>query len=276
MKPDFLVIGAQKCGTTTICRELERHPEVGLFPNKETHFFSFRYGRGLEWYEGLFEGLEGRVRGEGSPSYTTGEFSALAAERIASDLPDVKLVFIARHPLRRLASGYVQLFDSDLDPGSFSEELRRSPKLIPASCFHARLEDFHRLLPAGSLHVMFLEDLEADYAGELVRLFEFLEIDPDVELGPPLEPQNTRAHKRVDGNLLRRARKHDSFLRLKWAFPRAMKEFLGRLLRKKIAIEVDWTPELHDYAVERIRDDAERFLEANGKPRDFWSWEQAG
>ena len=87
MKPDFLVIGAQKCGTTTICRELERHPEVGLFPNKETHFFSFRYGRGLEWYEGLFEGLKGRVRGEGSPSYTTGEFSALAAERIASDLP---------------------------------------------------------------------------------------------------------------------------------------------------------------------------------------------
>ena len=174
MKPDFIVIGAQKCGTTTLCRELERHPEVGLFPHKETHFFSFRYNRGLEWYEPLFDRINGRVKGEGSPSYTTGEFSKLAAARIAADLPDVKLIFIARHPLERLPSGYTQLFDSGLKPGTFEEELRRSPKLLPASCYHARLQDFYEHIPRESILVMFLEDLKRDYSGELARMYEFI------------------------------------------------------------------------------------------------------
>ena len=274
MKPHFIVIGAQKCGTTTICRELERHPQVAMFPNKEAHFFSFRYGRGLEWYEGLFDGLDGEVFGEGSPSYTTGEFSALAASRIASDLPEVKLIFIARHPLHRLPSGYVQLFDSNLNPGTFEEELRRSPKLVPASCFHARLETYKSLFPAESLHVMFLEDLKEDYRGELARLFEFIGVDPSFAENPPLTPQNTRAHKRVDRSVLRRARRSTHFLNLSWAIPRTVRRALIPLFRRKIEVDVSWTPELHEYAVERIREDAERFLEANGKPRDFWDWGQ--
>lgn len=273
MKPDFLVIGAQKCGTTTICRELQRHPQVGLFPHKETHFFSFRYNRGLDWYESLFDKLKGDILGEGSPSYTTGEFSALAAERIAKDLPHAKLIFIARHPIRRLPSGYVQLYDSDLGPGTFAEELSKSPKLIPASCFHARLADFRSRFPEPSLHVMFLEDLKSDYAAELARLYAFLGIDTAPAQRPPLLPQNTRAHKRTDGGLLRRARKSELFLPSSWAVPRGAKKLLQPMLRKKLSVDVEWTPELHAYAVDRIREDAERFLESNGKPRDFWSWE---
>ena len=273
MKPDFIVIGAQKCGTTTICRELERHPEVALFPNKETHFFSFRYGRGLEWYESLFDELEGVVVGEGSPSYTTGEFSALAAERMARDVPAAKLIFIARHPLHRLSSGYVQLFASELEPKSFEEELKQSPKLIPASCFHARLEEFRARFPKDAIHVMFLEDLNADYASELARLFKFLGVDPTYAQAPPLAPQNTRAHKRVDRAILRRARKSPRFLSLNWMLPMPLKRALVPLLRRKIEVDVSWTPALHEYAVDQIKEDAERFLESNGKPLDYWSWE---
>ena len=273
MKPDFIVIGAQKCGTTTLCRELERHPEVGLFPHKETHFFSFRYNRGLEWYEQLFDRLNGRVKGEGSPSYTTGEFSKLAAARIAADLPDVKLIFIARHPLERLPSGYTQLFDSGLKPGTFEEELHKSPKLLPASCYHARLQDFYEHIPRESILVMFLEDLKRDYSGELARMYKFIGVDQHPDLGPPLAPQNTRADKRVDRPFLRRFRKSRFFLSLHWLLPRKLTAALKPIFRKKIHIEVKWTPELKSFAADAVRADAERFLEAHGKPVDYWSWE---
>jgi len=63
---------------------------------------------------------------------------------------------------------------------------------------------------------------------------------------------------------------------LNWALPKAVKRAAVPLLRRKIDLDVSWTPELHEYAVDRIREDAERFLEDNGKPRDFWDWEQAG
>ena len=273
MRPDFIVIGAQKCGTTTLCRELERHPDVGFFPHKETHFFSFRYKRGLEWYEGLFKKLKGTIKGEGSPSYTTGEFSKLAAKRIAADLPDVKMIFIARHPMDRLPSGYTQLFDSGLNPGSFEEELRTSPKLLPASRYYERLQDFYEHIPRESILVMFLEDLKRDYTGELSRMFEFLGVESMPSTSPPLTPQNTRAHKRVDRRLLKRMRERKVFLSLNWLLPRRIKDLLKPLFRKKLAVTVEWTPELKRFATDALRPDAERFLEDNGKPHDFWTWE---
>ena len=111
------------------------------------------------------------------------------------------MIFIARHPMDRLPSGYTQLFDSGLNPGSFEEELRTSPKLLPASRYYERLQDFYEHIPRESILVMFLEDLKRDYTGELSRMFEFLGVESMPSTSPPLTPQNTRAHKRVDRRL---------------------------------------------------------------------------
>ena len=69
------------------------------------------------------------------------------------------------------------------------------------------------------------------------------------------------------------ARRLEVFLSLNWLLPRRIKDLLKPLFRKKIAVDVEWTPELKRFAIDAIRPDAERFLEVNGKPRDFWSWE---
>jgi hypothetical protein len=73
MRPNYLVIGAHKCATTTVCTLLGQHPDAFMAEVKEVHFFSKDevFGRGFAWYESLFDPAGSKKRiGEGRPTYT--------------------------------------------------------------------------------------------------------------------------------------------------------------------------------------------------------------
>ena len=108
MKPDFILIGAMKCGTSTVSAYLEDHPDVFMLPGQEPNFFSHDevYARGTGWYEALFEG-EGAARliGEGSNAYASGRLHPQAAARMAAymDFPREHWAQIAStNPLERV------------------------------------------------------------------------------------------------------------------------------------------------------------------------------
>jgi hypothetical protein len=115
MLPDFLIVGAQRCGTTSFYKTLVEHPAVmSAVLHKGVHYFDTGYDRGASWYQGHFptraaaQRLERRsgtrpLTGESSPYYM---FHPLAAERIATDLPAVKLVVLLRDPVDRAHSAH--------------------------------------------------------------------------------------------------------------------------------------------------------------------------
>jgi Sulfotransferase domain len=113
--PGFLIVGAQRSGTTSLARTLGDHPAVfGAVLHEEVHFFDVAYQRGLAWYRSHFP-LAARARlrtraaevvpvaFESSPYYM---FHPLAAERIARDLPGVRLLVLLRDPVERAYSGH--------------------------------------------------------------------------------------------------------------------------------------------------------------------------
>ena len=115
MLPSFLIAGAQRCGTTSLYRALARHPLL-LKPvlHKGVHYFDADYGRGLSWYQGHFPLRMAAARlarrhgtqplaFESSPYYL---FHPLAGERIAADLPGVKLIVLVRDPVERACSAH--------------------------------------------------------------------------------------------------------------------------------------------------------------------------
>jgi hypothetical protein len=105
MRPSFLILGAQRCGTTSLYRALAAHPQVAPASlHKGVHYFDVAYNRGLSWYLGHFAlraGRAGRIAGEASPYYL---FHPAAAHRIADDLPKVKLIVLLRDPVERAYS----------------------------------------------------------------------------------------------------------------------------------------------------------------------------
>jgi len=112
--PDFIIIGAQKCGTTSLYRYLMQHPCVVPPFRKEVHFFSIHFGRGLTWYQSHFPSFlykaytrqtRGRnlVIGEASPYYI---FHPVAPKRISETIPQVELIAMLRNPVDRAYSHY--------------------------------------------------------------------------------------------------------------------------------------------------------------------------
>lgn len=102
--PDFLVIGAQKSGTTSLYEYLGRHPRVDPAIAKGVHFFEEHYGRGLDWYRSRFPiRLAGRITGEATPDYL---FYPAVPQRVSRDLPGVRLIALLRDPVARACSHY--------------------------------------------------------------------------------------------------------------------------------------------------------------------------
>ena len=119
--PDFLVIGAQKAGTTALYAYLRWHPAIAGPFWKEVSFFDRHWSRGEAWYRGQFPlRRNGRLVGEASPSYV---FHPLAPERVYALVPDVRLVVLLREPGDRAYSQYQHEVALGREPLSFEDAL---------------------------------------------------------------------------------------------------------------------------------------------------------
>jgi hypothetical protein len=135
--PDFLIIGASKCGTTSLYDDIVEHPSVIEAAVKEIHFFDTRYDKGMDWYRAQFP-LEWRTRkgaplseriqtGEASPYYM---FHPHAPARIRKAIPDVKAIAMLRNPIDRAYSQYQHEFRKGRETLSFEEAIEREPERL--------------------------------------------------------------------------------------------------------------------------------------------------
>ncbi|MGD0064564.1 MAG: sulfotransferase domain-containing protein [Streptosporangiaceae bacterium] len=115
MLPGFLIVGAQRCGTTSMYRTLSQHPAIlKAVLHKGIHYFDTGYDHGLPWYQGHFPlrahaALVRRSSGEVPLTYESSPyymFHPLAAQRISRDLPEVKLLVLVRDPVERAYSAH--------------------------------------------------------------------------------------------------------------------------------------------------------------------------
>jgi hypothetical protein len=208
MLPGFLVVGAQRCGTTSMFQLLSQHPAVftAIMPRKEMHYFDLAYDRGLAWYQGHFP-LTARARLTGYRTGTTPVafeatpyyiFHPLAPERIARDLPGVKLLVLVRDPVERAYSehtfrvrrGYeTEPFERalELEDARLHGELERlvaDPAYITHSHrYHAyrtrghyadQLEHLERLFGRERIHVVDSGEFFTDPGPVYDRILEFL------------------------------------------------------------------------------------------------------
>ena len=102
--PQFLGVGVQKAGTTTLHSLLRQHPEIFLPDKKEVHYFTLNYTKSVKWYEGHFSNQKNyQISGEITPYYV---FHPYSMERIARLLPNCKLIVLFRDPIDRTLSQY--------------------------------------------------------------------------------------------------------------------------------------------------------------------------
>ena len=118
--PNFVVIGAMRSGSTSLYKYLQAHPDVYM-PRKEIHFFDRKWDRGLSWYLTRFEGHSGQTAvGEATPTYLA---EPEALDRMASTIPDARLLAVLRDPVDRAYSHYWMEHARARDPRTFEEAI---------------------------------------------------------------------------------------------------------------------------------------------------------
>lgn len=206
--PNFVVVGAPKCGTTSLYHYLKQHPEVFLPERKELHYFSFPHlrervagpgdesilatsCRSLDEYRAYFTGVAGeKAIGDISPSYF---YYAQVASEIRRLLGEPKIIVMLRDPVQKAFSQYMHLIRDaretlgfanalDAEQGRIEQGYSAMWRYAESSLFTARTRRFIEELGADRVKVVLFDDLTADPVGTVADVFRFLGVDPAVRV----------------------------------------------------------------------------------------------
>lgn len=202
-KPDFIIIGAAKAGTTSLHHHLSRHPSIFMSTPKEPSFFAFdeRYARGADWYLSLFENAgEKQLCGEASTNYTNWPLYSHTVERMHELLPDAKFIYIMRHPVDRAYSHYLQLIDNVRAEDSsykftdtFEQHIEKDDSVLQSSNYMLQINKFLEYYPRENFLFLFFEDFIQNQELTLQQIFRFLNLDVHIDMGAHKKDNENRA-----------------------------------------------------------------------------------
>ncbi len=161
--PDFVIVGAQKAGTSSLFAHLAGLAEIGAPERKEVHFFDRRHDEGLDWYASRFPAGDHLLRGEATPYYL---FHPLAIERMRAALPEAKVIVLLRDPRARAVSHYWHEVRLGFEPLDLEDALAAEGERLAGEESRIRSDPGYR----GFAHQHFSYLARGHYAGQLRRL----------------------------------------------------------------------------------------------------------
>lgn len=272
-QPTFIVIGAAKCGTTSICDLLGAHPDVFMSSPKEPHHFSrlTTYDKQRDWYESLFPDPGAyQAVGEGSTSYTHPHRIDFVVPRIRERLPECRLIYMVRHPVRRLESDWRMRRWEERAPASITDAVDKQASLITLGLYWKHLQAYREAFPDDQLLVVFLEDFAEEPVSELHRAYEHIGVDPAFVPDDPETPRYASADFRRMGALAKWVRGVPGYDRLRDLVPDQVVRLARRTLTEDFDPSATWDPDVLETVRGYFRDDSRRLLQHCGKPEDYW------
>ncbi len=189
IKPDFIICGVQKCGTTSLLKYLSQHRQITFSPpDTEIHFFDnpVNYKKGISEFSKHFKTkkLNGLI-GQSTSSY----IYDYVPERMFEYVPDAKLIFILRNPVNRAYSHYWHAFSKNRESSSFEQALEKESDRIALDYFHLinfsyfntglymkMLHSFLNYFKKNQMYCVILEELKTNPLDELNKIFKFLQL----------------------------------------------------------------------------------------------------
>jgi hypothetical protein len=279
--PNFLIIGAQKAGTTSLYHYLDQHPQIYMSSEKEPGFFAFEgekpnfCGPGdqalcnhviidIEAYRSLFEGVSDEIAiGEASTWYL---YSPKAPERIKHYIPNAKLILILRNPVERAFSAFMHARrDGRESLTDFARALREEEVRIERNWeylwhykhmgfYSVQLKRYFEQFDRDRIKVYLYEDLNASPAELLKDIFQFLGVDQNFipEVFTRLNPSGIRKSKTID-TLLDNKNPVKNFLRP--LLPVRLRKEIANHLRINNFVKLSCSPDVQKELIKVFQED---------------------
>jgi hypothetical protein len=274
--PEIIIIGAPKCGTTSLHYYLDLHPAIAMTREKELHFFSkpHVWERGLEWYRSQFDAAA-ELRGEASISYSVWPRWTGVPERMASVIPHARLLYIVRDPIQRIISSWMHRYADGTEsrPIASALEVLENNAIVDRSRYYTQIEQYLGFFPRSQIHVICSERLLSDRRAVLAEIFRFVGADPtfDTPGFDRVEHESRRKRRKgVIGRILTRLAESPP--------PRivapAIRRRIGYVVYRPFTRAIE-PPTLDERTQERVREylapDIARMREFTGQAFAEWS-----
>ncbi len=205
--PDFIIVGAQKSGTTYLYNLLVQHKDILPSKMKEVHFFDNNFDKGKSWYLSHFpiNIHNSQITGESSPYYL---YHPLAAERIYNYDKNIKIIILLRNPVDRAISHINMMlkrhnleydenvfcnidnelmiqtaFEEKLDKKSINKNhIHQDFSFITRGIYVNQIKRYLQYFKLNeNLLILKSEGFFEDTSTELIELFEFLRVDSNLD-----------------------------------------------------------------------------------------------
>lgn len=271
-----LIIGAMKCGTTSLFRYLSQHPEVAPSTPKEPNFFTQEQdaGRDLDWYRKRWDWnpRTHRVALEASPSYTRIPQFPNAAERIARVNADFYFLYVLRDPIERMESTlrHRGLRGKRGNLNACSDEL--SDELIAVSKYAMQVSEYTKRFPSERILLLDFEDLKERPSELMERVCRFLEIDASYPFRDLDAAHNVSREDHPAYVALSRSRLARTAVRL---FPAGLRRRIRASLSREPEIAPTFSEAQRQYAKRELAEDMKRLRDEFGFDTSGWCHSKA-
>jgi hypothetical protein len=277
--PRFVVCGVPRCGTTSLYRYLEQHPQVEVSKLKEINFLSWpgpeaaaasvpwvRFPvKTLEQYQALFSGARDRVAVDVSPSCF---YSPAAIERIRTFVPEAGLLVVLRDPVQRAYSAYLNRLRKRYETRPPEEALVPGDRAVDNGFYSPRLEAFLDAFGAERLRIWLFDDLRDRTGPTMAQVLDHLGVSSSVPL------DLATAHNRSTVHRSSTLQKAVPRLDHRWRLARRVPRWAWALATKAWSVTQASPPPLPTVVERRLRDlyaeDVQRVAVLIG--RDLTAW----
>lgn len=290
--PNFLLIGAAKCGTTSLAHYLDQHPEIFMSPEKEPRFFAeefhTKFANGpvrkgsirpimtLSEYELLFQDVTTeKAIGEASTEYI---FFEETPKRIKALIPDVKLIAVLRNPIERAFSAYCYQRRDSVETLSFEQALededrRRKEYWRPgwlyktAGYYYQQVSRYYEFFEPDQFRIYLFEELN-QYPMEMLKdIFMFLEVNSSFQ-GDLSRKNISEIPKNADLNYL--LSNQSPFYPLREYIPEPVKKLLREVKNKNRVPKPKLSEDLKKKLLTEYKDDILKLQDLICKDLSNW------
>lgn len=279
MKVDFMIIGAQKAGTTSIAAQLSEHPGICFCRVKEPSYFNQAgdWEAGLSGYHQLYVPEDGQICGEASTLYTSLPQWQDTHSRLYAYNPELKLIYIMRHPVERAISNYSHRLVRGLVKAPPEVAIFEDPAYINRSRYKVQITPYLELFKRERILLLVFEEYVADQHRTLQAIAEFLGVSSEGFERVSRTPQHRSVGEwYLKHRMVRQLVRSSAFQTQRSFVPIWIRKAIRRRLSNRLSEKPHFSPKSRREIWRLVEDDVRGMEQLMGRRLDVWHANGAG
>ena len=272
MLVDFMVIGAQKCGTSSLAGQLAQHPQICFCSKKEPGYFDRTedWEATLDEYHKLYSPAAGQICGEASTMYTfIPEWQGTHA-RLAAYNPDLKLIYMMRQPVERIISQYSHRLVRGTVRDDAEIAVFADPAYVNRSRYAVQIRPYLELFGPEKVLLLIFEEYTHDPLSILGRIAEFLDVRPDAFQSVDLTARHRSAREWYLRDSYRKMQSSTVLRAVASKVPSSMRRAARPYFCNRLEAKPEFSPELKLTLWRMLEDDVAAIEDMLGRRLVTW------